>query len=82
MANYFGIDFGTSNSAVVAIADVNGERIGEARKIGEDEKHPLPSFVAINRSTGEVKTGLDAKNTIAVSDDYQVFSSMKIVNGI
>ncbi len=79
MANYFGIDFGTTNSAVVAIADVNGERIGEARKIGEDEKHPLPSFVAINRSTGEVKTGLDAKNTIAVSDDYQVFSSIKTV---
>jgi len=79
MANYFGIDFGTTNSAVVAIADINGERVGEARKIGEDERHPLPSFVAINKDTGEIKTGLDAKNTIANSEDYQVFSSIKAV---
>ncbi|MCQ2495990.1 MAG: Hsp70 family protein [Lachnospiraceae bacterium] len=79
MANYFGIDFGTTNSAVVAIADINGERVGEARKIGEDERNPLPSFVAINKKTGEVKTGLDAKNTIADSADYRVFSSIKSV---
>lgn len=79
MANYFGIDFGTTNSAVVAIPAINGQKVGESRKIGEDERHPLPSFVAINKTTGEVKTGLDAKNTIADSDEYQVFSSIKTV---
>ena len=79
MADYFGIDFGTTNSAVVAIQAVDGKQVGEARKIGEDERHPLPSFVAINRRTGEVKTGLDAKRTISDSEDYQVFSSIKAV---
>ena len=79
MADYFGIDFGTTNSAVVAISAIDGEQVGEPKKIGEDEFHPLPSFVAINKETGEVKTGLDAKKTISDSDEYQVFSSIKTV---
>lgn len=79
MANYFGIDFGTTNSAVVAIAAINGKKIGDSQKIGEDERHPLPSFVAINKWTGEVKTGLSAKRTISNSDEYHVFSSIKTV---
>ena len=79
MANYFGIDFGTTNSAVVAIAAIDGEKTGVEQKIGEDERHPLPSFVAINKETGEVKTGLSAKRTISNSDEYHVFSSIKTV---
>lgn len=79
MADFFGIDFGTTNSAVVAISAIRGEKVGESRKIGEDERHPLPSFVAIHKTTGEVKTGLSAKNTFSNSDDYQVFSSIKTV---
>lgn len=79
MANFFGIDFGTTNSAVVAIQSIEGKQVGESRRIGEDERHPLPSFVAINKNTGEVKTGLDAKRTISGSDGYQVFSSIKTV---
>ena len=79
MSNYFGIDFGTTNSAVVAIPAINGEKVGESRRIGEDERHPLPSFVAIHKVTGEVKTGLDAKTTLTKSDDYHVFSSIKTV---
>lgn len=79
MANYFGIDFGTTNSAVVAIASFDGKRIGDAQKIGEDERHPLPSFVAINKTSGEVKTGLAAKRSISESEEYQVFSSIKTV---
>ena len=79
MADYFGIDFGTTNSAVVAITAVNGKKVGEPRKIGEDDRHPLPSFVAISKENGQVKTGLDAKRTISESDEYQVFSSIKTV---
>lgn len=79
MASCFGIDFGTTNSAVVAIAEVKGKRVGAARNIGEDERHPLPSFVAINKMTGEVKTGREAKKTITGSDEYQVFSSVKTI---
>lgn len=79
MANYFGIDFGTTNSAVVAIAAIDGKKVGDAQKIGEDDRHPLPSFVAINKVTGDVVTGLAAKKTISQSDEYHVFSSIKTV---
>ena len=79
MANHFGIDFGTTNSAVVAIAAIDGNMVGDAQRIGEDERHPLPSFVAINIETGEVRTGLSAKRTISDSEEYQVFSSIKTV---
>lgn len=33
MANYFGIDFGTTNSAVVAIATIDGKRWETPRKL-------------------------------------------------
>ena len=79
MANFFGIDFGTTNSAVVAIAAVDGNKISELT-IGE-EKRPLPSFVAINKKTGEVKTGRDAKNSIVNSEEYEVFASIKTIIG-
>lgn len=79
MANFFGIDFGTTNSAVVAIAAVDGNKISELT-IGE-EKRPLPSFVAINKKTGEVKTGRDAKNSIVNSEKYEVFASIKTIIG-
>ena len=79
MANYFGIDFGTTNSAVVATVAVDGKVVGDVRRIGEDERHPLPSFVAIHKHTGEVRTGLSAKKTIADSDEYVIFSSIKTV---
>ena len=58
MANYFGIDFGTTNSAVVATVAVDGEVVGEVRRIGEDERHPLPSFVAIHKKTGDIRKHL------------------------
>jgi len=80
MANYFGIDFGTTNSAVIAIAtDVNGKKVSELQ-IGEERK-PLPSYVAIHRENGTVCTGLDAKNSIADNSEYEVFSSIKTIIG-
>lgn len=80
MANYFGIDFGTTNSAVVAIAtDVDGNIVSEL-PIGE-ERRPLPSFVAIHKTTGEVQTGLEAKNSISDMEEYIVFSSIKSIIG-
>lgn len=80
MANYFGIDFGTTNSAVVAIAtDVDGKKIGELT-IGE-ERRPLPSYVAIHRENGTVKTGLEAKRSISDTEEYAVFSSIKSIIG-
>ena len=81
MANFFGIDFGTTNSAVVAIAEVNGQMVGEPQNVGDSSSriHPLPSYVAINKKTGAVKTGLEAKRSITNSEEYQVFSSIKTV---
>ena len=80
MANFFGIDFGTTNSAVVAIAEINGEMVGDPQNIGDKgTQRPLPSYVAINKKNGKVRTGLDAKKSISDSDEYQVFSSIKTV---
>ena len=80
MANYFGIDFGTTNSAVHAIAAI-GDTIDDEFDIGENDRRPLPSFVAIHKVTGEVVTGLDAKGRIADENEYQVFSSIKTIIG-
>lgn len=81
MENYFGIDFGTTNSAVVAIAAVKGKMVGEPQNVGDSSSkiHPLPSYVAIDKETGEVKTGLKAKRSITNSEKYYVFSSIKSV---
>ena len=81
MENYFGIDFGTTNSAVVAIAAVKGKMVGNPQNVGDSSSkiHPLPSYVAIDKKTGEVKTGLKAKRSITNSEKYHVFSSIKSV---
>lgn len=80
MANYFGIDFGTTNSAVHAITAI-GNSIDDEFDIGENDRRPLPSFVAIHKKTGKVVTGLDAKGSIADENEYQVFSSIKTIIG-
>lgn len=80
MANYFGIDFGTTNSAVHAITAI-GNSIDDEFDIGENDRRPFPSFVAIHKSTGEVVTGLDAKASIADESEYRVFSSIKTIIG-
>ena len=80
MSNYFGIDFGTTKSAVHAIAAI-GDTIDDEFDIGENDRRPLPSFVAIHKVTGEVVTGLDAKGSIADENEYQVFSSIKTIIG-
>lgn len=80
MATYFGIDFGTTNSAVHAITAIGGH-IDDQFDIGENDKRPLPSFVAIHKKTGIVVTGVDAKGSITDENEYQVFSSIKTIIG-
>lgn len=80
MATYFGIDFGTTNSAVHAITAIDKD-IDDQFDIGENDKRPLPSFVAIHKKTGTVVTGLDAKKSIVEEDEYQIFSSIKTIIG-
>lgn len=80
MANYYGIDFGTTNSAVYSISAI-GNSIDDEFPIGEDDRRPMPSYVAIHKKTGDIVTGLDAKNSILDGGEYHIFSSIKTIIG-
>ena len=74
----FGIDFGTTSSAVVNhLIDVDGK----IHKInyGDIEGRPIPSVVAIDRETGEVYTGEDAKyDRFTLSSHCEYVASVKM----
>ena len=75
---WVGIDFGTTNSAAVSFLN-EGSEIGRYEH-GDDQGTPFPSIVGINKETGEVITGRDAKNRrIELSENYEFFSSIKSI---
>ena len=75
---WVGIDFGTPNSAAVSFLN-EGSEIGRYEH-GDDQGTPFPSIVGINKETGEVITGRDAKNRrIELSENYEFFSSIKSI---
>lgn len=77
--NWFGIDFGTTNSAAFSFTGTNKDNI-QPISYGDDEGRPLPSIVAINRETGKIITGREAKdkkNTLINTHEY--FSSIKSI---
>lgn len=78
MKQVFGIDFGTTSSAVVSFIEDNGY-IREPTNYGVGRDGiPLPSIVAINRKTGEVITGLEVKEKRAeLSNSYKIIYSIK-----
>ena len=55
MKYYFGIDFGTTNSATVGYVVMDQKP--EAIQYGDEEGRPIPSVVAIDKNTGQVFTG-------------------------
>lgn len=55
---HLGIDFGTTNSSAVQLITHDGDT--ERRLCGDDEGRPLPSIVAIDKTTGEVFVGREA----------------------
>lgn len=57
-SNFFGIDFGTTNSATVGISSYKAEK--KEILYGDDEQRPVPSVVAIDKETGKVYTGREA----------------------
>lgn len=78
-SSWFGIDFGTTNSAAVSFTGVSEADI-KTLMYGDDEGRPLPSVVAINKNTGEIITGREAKdqrNTLL--KDYEYFPSIKSI---
>ena len=79
--SWYGIDFGTTNSAAVSWTGDEKDNLVEI-DYGDDEGRPFPSVVAINKQTGEVITGREArarKNELL--DDYEYFSSIKSIIG-
>lgn len=79
MANWFGIDFGTTNSAAFSFTGTNSGTINPIR-YGDNEGRPLPSVVAIDKQTGDKMIGRDAKekrNSLINTHEY--FSSIKTI---
>ncbi len=77
--SWYGIDFGTTNSAA---SSMTGDVKENVRQInyGDDEGRPFPSLVAINKTTGRVITGREAKTRRnELEGEYQYFSSVKSI---
>ena len=76
--NYYGIDFGTTSSAVVGYMAMDHKP--EQFLYGDDEGRPIPSVVAINKTTGEITTGREAwDRKMELSETCEYFSSIKSV---
>lgn len=73
---YFGIDFGTTNSSVVCVS-----KAGKAMridKLGIYGERPFPSLLVIDKITGERYFGEDAwRRRRELSDSCEVISSVK-----
>lgn len=73
---YFGIDFGTTNSATVGYVVMDQKP--EAVKYGDEEGRPIPSVVAIDKTTGAVFNGRDAwDKKMELSESCEYISSVK-----
>lgn len=77
--SWYGIDFGTTNSAAFSFTGMSKETIKPIH-YGDDEGRPFPSIVAINKNTGEIITGREAKNRRnELIGEYEYFSSIKTI---
>ena len=77
--NWFGIDFGTTNSAACSMTGVS---LNQASLVnhGDGGGYPFPSLVAIHKKTGEVITGREVKNNRnQLAKEYEIFKSIKSV---
>ncbi len=76
--NYYGIDFGTTSSAVVGYMVMDHKP--EQFLYGDDEGRPIPSVIAINKANGEIITGREAwDKKMELSETCEYFSSIKSV---
>lgn len=75
---YFGIDFGTTNSATVGYLVMDQKP--ECVKYGDDEGRPIPSAVAVDKQTGEIFTGRSAwDKKMELSETCEYISSVKTI---
>lgn len=77
--SWFGIDFGTTNSAAFSLTGMGLNSIVPIH-YGDDEGRPFPSVVAIHKQTGEVVIGREAKNQHnALLETHHYISSIKSI---
>ncbi|MBI4871605.1 MAG: Hsp70 family protein [Candidatus Riflebacteria bacterium] len=68
----FGIDFGTTSTAVVGLRD------GLPKQFGRDDGQPFPSLVAVNHETGQVVCGLEVwEKRQGYAERHEVIGSFK-----
>lgn len=78
LPNYFGIDFGTTSSAMVGYSVL--DHIPECFQYGDEEGRPIPSVVAIDKVSGEVFTGREAwDKKMELSESCEYISSVKTI---
>lgn len=78
LTNYFGIDFGTTRSATVGYLVM--DHSPEVFLYGDEEGRPIPSVIAINKTTGEVYTGREAwDKKMELSESCEYISSVKTI---
>lgn len=78
LKNYFGIDFGTTNSATVGYSILN--QSPKEIKYGDEEGRPVPSVVAIDKNTGQIYTGRTAwEKRIELSETCEYIPSVKTI---
>lgn len=76
LKNWFGIDFGTTNSSTVGVLG-NGS-VNKIIRYGDDYGGPFPSLIAVNKSTGEVYCGRNAwEKRRELADSCEVIPSVK-----
>ena len=75
---WIGIDFGTTNSAAISL--VNTGTALSRFEHGDDQGTPFPSIIGINRESGSVIVGRDAKNRRQeLSEQFVFFTSLKSI---
>ncbi len=75
---YFGIDFGTTNSATVGYIVIDNKP--KYVQYGDEEGRPVPSVVAIDKATGSVFTGRAAwDKKMELSESCEHYSSIKTI---
>lgn len=78
LSAYFGIDFGTTNSATVGLIKGLHDTDTHMIQYGDSLGRPIPSVVAINKMTGEVYTGRKAwEKKMELSESCEYIPSVK-----
>lgn len=78
LTSYFGIDFGTTSSATVGYMVM--DHSPEMFLYGDEEGRPIPSVIAINKTTGAVYTGREAwDKRMELSESCEYIPSVKAI---